>query len=119
MTICNGLKYRLPLSVDELNVWSKLLHNCMFVYASTIRRGNPTLYGVFKDETLLYALELKGKKIVQAYAALNKSIPACDMKKVQKWQEHYSDLLVQLPVRHKRRSFMADAIELYLEACRI
>ena len=112
--IYNDLEYRLPLSVDELNIWSKLLHNCMFVYANAIRKGSSLIYGIFKEEKLLYALEVKGKKIVQAYAVSNQAIPPYDMKKIKEWQEQYSDLLAQVPVRHKRRSFMAEAVEYYL-----
>ena len=85
----DGLVYKLPFSAEELSLWSQILHNCMFGYIDTIQSGSSLIYGVFKDESLLYALELSGEKIVQAKAASNRSIPQEDMKKVEKWHKQY------------------------------
>lgn len=80
------LDFRLPSTVEELSFWSKILHNCMFGYSSKIHAHESIIYGVFRAEELLYAIELNGLKIVQAKAAFNKDIVDEDMNIIRSWQ---------------------------------
>jgi len=60
-----GLDFRLPLTAKELSLWAKLLHNCMFGYTKKIHQHKSIIYGVFKNDELLYAVELNAFSIVQ------------------------------------------------------
>ena len=83
--IKDDLVFKLPFSAEELSLWSKVLHNCMFGYIDDIQRKSSLIFGVFKEGTLLYALELKEQKIIQAKAVFNQSIPQDDMQIIRKW----------------------------------
>ena len=66
-----NLEFRLPKTVYQLDFWSKLLHNCMFGYSNMIHNKQTIIYGVFKNDTLVYAVEIKNNKIVQEKAMWN------------------------------------------------
>ena len=82
-----GLEFQLPQTVAELSLWSQLLHNCMFGYSQRIHKQHSVIYGVFEDEDLLYAVELKNTRIVQARASFNHSIPGEHRRIIQEWWE--------------------------------
>jgi hypothetical protein len=91
----DNLIFKLPFSIEELSLWSKFLRNCMFSYAEKIQYGHSIIYGVFKEEKLLYALELNEGKIVQAKAVANQRIPQVDMEKIKLWHNKYTENLEQ------------------------
>lgn len=80
------LDFRLPKTVAELSLWSKTLHNCMFGYSKNIYQKKSIIYGVYKDENLLYAVELKEFNVVQAKAAFNGVISSDDMEIINSWR---------------------------------
>jgi len=82
------LEFRLPLTVKELSLWAKILHNCMFGYSRSIHEQRSIIYGVFKAEELLYAVELNAYKIVQAKAVSNQAVTINDMKIIKDWQKN-------------------------------
>jgi len=43
------------------------------------------IYGVFKENSLLYAVEINNDKINQALGTYNKPIPADEMYIIKKW----------------------------------
>jgi hypothetical protein len=90
--IYDDLVFKLPFSAEELSLWSKILHNCMFGYIGAIQKGNSLIYGIFKNDTLLYVLEFDGTKIVQAKAVSNQPIPHDDMRKIKQWHNEHSDV---------------------------
>ncbi len=100
--IYDDLVFKLPFSAEELSLWSKILHNCMFGYIGAIQKGDSLIYGVFKNDTLLYALEFGGTKIVQAKAVSNQSIPHDDMKKIKQWHNEHSDISTKSQDRSSR-----------------
>ncbi len=106
------LDFQLPTSVEELSLWSRLLHNCMFAYAESIQNGSCIIYGVFKEEKLLYALELSEGKIVQVKAISNQSVPQEDMQKVKVWHQKYLALFEQQSSKH---SFVGVHMDRYTE----
>jgi hypothetical protein len=79
------LYFRLPLNTYELDRWSRELSNCMFGYRQQIHRGESIIYGVFRDEKLLYAVEIVGGRITQDLGRFNKVIPDEDGALVQEW----------------------------------
>jgi len=82
------LEFRLPSTVKELSLWAKMLHNCMFGYSRSIHEQRSIIYGVFRAEELLYAVELNGFRIVQAKAVSNNTIPAEDMSIINGWKNN-------------------------------
>lgn len=83
-----NLKFLLPKTMQELHLWSKKLNNCMFGYARGIHAKNSIIYGVFKEQSLLYAIRLKNNKIVQAKGYSNKNICDEDMRVVRDWGQY-------------------------------
>lgn len=83
-----GSEFKLPQTVMELSFWAKKLHNCMFGYSKKIHQNQCIIYGVFKEEELLYAVELNGIKIVQAKAHSNRRVPEQDMKTIEGWWQN-------------------------------
>jgi hypothetical protein len=57
----------------------------MFGYSKKVHQGKSLIYGVFKDNELLYAIELKNSRIIQAKAVSNSKIPANDMPVIKEW----------------------------------
>lgn len=87
-TIYQGLEFKLPSTVQELSLWAKMLHNCMFGYSRRIHQQQSIIYGVFRAEELLYAVELNGFRIVQAKSVSNNIVPDDDMSIVNSWQNN-------------------------------
>jgi len=85
-TTVNDLEFRLPENSGQLYQWARYLHNCMFSYKSKIQNKLSTIYGVFRDDTLLYAIEIQNNKIVQAYGKYNSDIKDDkDTDSILKW----------------------------------
>jgi len=82
-----GLEFKLPSTVQELSLWAKQLHNCMFGYSRRIHQQQSIIYGVFRAEELLYAIELDGFRVVQARAIFNHIVPTDDMNIINSWKE--------------------------------
>jgi len=82
-----GFQFRLPQTVAELSLWSQLLHNCMFGYSQKIHQQYSVIYGVFQNNDLLYAVELRNTYIVQAKANFNQSISGQHRTIIQGWWE--------------------------------
>ncbi len=85
---CKDLEFKLPSTVKELSLWAKILHNCMFGYSRRIHQQQSIIYGVFRADELLYAVELAEFKIVQAKAVLNNVVPDEDMKIIKNWKNN-------------------------------
>lgn len=83
------LEFRLPATVKELSLWAKILHNCMFGYSRRIHQEESIIYGVFRAEELLYAVELNDFRIVQAKAIFNQDIESDDMNIINNWQKNF------------------------------
>lgn len=86
--ILKELDFRLPKTVVELSTWSKILHNCMFGYSRSIHNQISIIYGVFKEDKLVYAVEISNLKIIQAKAMFNRSIPEEDREIIQIWNKN-------------------------------
>ncbi len=81
----NPFEYRLPSTEHALQEWANLLHNCMYGYADAIHKSHSIIYGVFKEERLCYAIEIRRHKIVQALGKYNKRIDAEDIVEIDEW----------------------------------
>jgi hypothetical protein len=91
-----GLSYVLPETINVLHAWSKQLHNCMYGYSRTIHEKRSIIYVVFKDDVLMYAIELREKRIVQALGKYNVRIDKDERVKIDEWyKEVYVDSWVR------------------------
>ncbi len=77
--------YCLPETTHILQWWSQQLHNCMYGYSRSIHQGKTIIYGVFKDDILTYAIEIRGNKIVQALGKHNRRIEEEERAKINAW----------------------------------
>ena len=80
-----SFEFRLPYSPEELYTWTLKLHNCMASYTNDIIKKRTLIVGVFRDDTLLYALEIKNGRIVQALGKYNKPIIHNDSREIRDW----------------------------------
>ncbi|MDY0215172.1 MAG: PcfJ domain-containing protein [Bacilli bacterium] len=81
----DDLNFKLPKTPKELQEWARGLKNCMFSYMSMIIKRQTTIYGVYKEEKLLYALEIRNNQIVQVKASCNRPLSAKEMQKIEAW----------------------------------
>ena len=88
-TTVEGLRFALPQTHKELNLWSNWLHNCMFSYAREISQQQTLIYGVFAGEELLYAVEVRAGKIVQQLGKYNKRIGEEHRRVISTWKKRY------------------------------
>ena len=84
-TTREGLEYRLPANALILQRWSQELHNCMYGYSNAIYQSRSIIYGVFQEEHLRYAVEIRDNKIVQALGKYNKRIETEDRALIDIW----------------------------------
>ena len=71
----DDLKIRLPKNREELSTWGYLLKNCMASYSFDIEENKTRIYGIFRNDEILYALEKRGNLIVQFLGKFNKQVP--------------------------------------------
>jgi hypothetical protein len=77
--------YQLPKTTHTLNTWGRTLHNCMAGYSREIHNGRSIIFAVFKEDTLCYAVEIRGSKIVQALGKYNRVIEDQDREEIDAW----------------------------------
>lgn len=82
-----NIDYRLPLSNKDLYDWGCLLHNCLFSYSSRISNNNSTILGLFIDDKLMYAIEIRNNIIVQASSSHNASLDKSVREKIDRWHK--------------------------------
>ena len=92
-----GITYKLPLDFQELYEWGSILHNCIFTYKNRIVNGSSTIFGLFVNENLTYALEICNHKIIQVSAPYNQKLSILEREKVDRWhKEVYMSNLMKL-----------------------
>jgi len=82
-----NIDYRLPFNNEDLYHWGSLLHNCLFSYSKHISNNTSTIFGLFIDDKLMYAIEIRKNKIVQSSASHNKSLDNSVKEKIDRWHK--------------------------------
>lgn len=77
--------FKLVPTSTHLYVWAKQLHNCMFSYANKIERGHTAIFGIFYQNTLFYAAEIKSSTLVQISGIRNSIVLPEHYQTIQKW----------------------------------
>ena len=83
--IYKGLEFRLVKNPKELYDWAKVLHNCLSGYTDKVSKNGTIIIGIFFENTITYALELKKNRLIQARAKYNKPIPKHHKTVVDEW----------------------------------
>ena len=79
------IEYKLPLNAETLYNWGGLLHNCIFSYRHKLMREESVIFGLFVENRLTYALEIRNYKIVQLSAIYNGLLSPLERAKVYRW----------------------------------
>lgn len=79
------LSFRLPINGFDLHTWGALLDNCLDIYDEWIRSKDSLIIGVFRDDKLIYAIELVENRIEQASGKNNGCINEVDMCRIEEW----------------------------------
>jgi len=82
-----GLSYRLPPNNDTLYEWGALLHNCLFSYSNSVFEGVTIIFGIFIDNDLIYAIEIRNNIIVQASSNYNRTLTTIEREKIDRWHK--------------------------------
>jgi len=79
----------LPQTSDDLYLWAKQLHNCLYGYIDLIYDHKTTIYGVKESNVLMYAIEIRNGSLVQMKGGYNAE-PNRDVKKsLNEWYQYY------------------------------
>ena len=85
----HGLTFLLPASIGEIIHWSQELHNCLYRYVNKIYRRKTTVYGVFRNNLLVYAVEVCTEGIVQMSGKYNSRVNTADQTAITYWFDKY------------------------------
>ena len=89
----SGLNFQLPRSSEILRGWAHLLQNCLEGYAISIKKRKTTVYGVFKEDQLCYAVEVSEGEIIQMSGRYNDEIPEYERQVILEWKKRYLEHL--------------------------
>lgn len=76
---------RLPENNYELFAWSDILENCLASYEYFIESQRTTVYGFFIKNKLIFAVEIRDGKIIQAYRKYNEPLNNFENSILRKW----------------------------------
>ena len=82
------MEFRLPTNGDALAQWAHTLHNCLKGYIDVVYFGYVAIYGVFKDNTLMYAVEISDGKIGQMSGKYDVPIASKDAEVIEQWHQN-------------------------------
>ena len=87
-----GFEFKLPHTGNELYKWSEDLHNCIFSYHPAITGQETVIYGLFRDNKIVYAVEVFENSISQAFGKYNDKVLPEDNKVIESWFDTILDI---------------------------
>ena len=85
---------KLPTGGKDLIVWGNKLHNCMASYCNDIKNNIRIIYCFFKNDEIIFAVEIFNNKIRQASSKYNKPLNDEQNKVLNIWYKScYNDSL--------------------------
>lgn len=69
--------------------WAGILHNCMAGYADRIESGQSVIYGIFREDKLCYAVEIRDGDIIQYSGKYNSEIGESDRDTIIMWHTRH------------------------------
>ena len=83
---------KLPHNGTELYTWADDLRNCMASYLKEIENNQTIIYGFFADEKIVFAVEIRNGKVLQAYRSYNRELTSLDKSLLSQWfRDFYSN----------------------------
>ena len=80
---------RLPQTGLELNAWGELLHNCLAGYCNQVMKRTSSIYGFFQETQLLFVVEIRNDKIIQASAKYNAPLSNEQKSLLDAWYQRF------------------------------
>lgn len=80
---------RVPYTGLELFEWGEKMHNCLAGYDRAILSKNKLIYGFFKEDELVFAIEIQERKIVQAKSKYNTELLSVEKDFLNSWFEQF------------------------------
>lgn len=78
-----------PYTGLELFEWGEKMHNCLAGYDRAILSKNKLIYGFFKEDELVFAIEIQERKIVQAKSKYNTELLSVEKDFLNSWFEQF------------------------------
>lgn len=78
-----------PYTRLELLEWGEKMHNCLAGYDRAILSKNKLIYGFFKEDELIFAIEMQEHKIVQAKSKYNTELLSVEKDFLNSWFEQF------------------------------
>jgi len=91
----NTYQVKLPKSGKELLYWADVLHNCMAGYFEMIKNHTTIIYCFFKEDILIFAVEIRDNEVVQASGKYNANLTDKENQILTKWFELFFQKDVQ------------------------
>jgi len=85
LTSVGEYSVKLPLTNHELFTWADILDNCLASYEDRIENYFTTVYGFFIKSELIFAVEIRDNKIIQAYRKYNIQLNKNEKKVLDSW----------------------------------
>lgn len=86
----DGYQVKVPLSGRELFQWADTLHNCLAAYYELIEDRQSVIYGFFKGNILLFAVEISDDTLIQASEKYNADLTLDNQVVLTNWyQRHF------------------------------
>ena len=80
---------RLPQTGLELNMWGEFLHNCLAGYCNQVMNGESSIYGFFQETQLMFAVEIRNDKIIQASTKFNSPLSNEQKSILDAWHQRF------------------------------
>ncbi len=84
-----GYQIKLPKSGKELVIWANILHNYIAIYFDRIQNDKTTIYGFFKNNNLIFTVEINDKKLIQASRKYNHKLKDDEQKVLNIWLKKF------------------------------
>jgi len=84
-TYIGGYKVQLPKSNVELYAWGEHLHNCLLTYETAVKEKGSAIYGFFTADQLIFAVQIRNDKIVQASGKYNAALDEEEKFALYEW----------------------------------
>jgi len=85
----NNYNVQLPQNARELFIWGEDLNNCIAGYFDEVLNKETIIYGVFRDTTLMFAVEIEDHMIVQASGKYNADLTEEENVVLDTWFKAY------------------------------
>lgn len=77
--------YKLPVKVTLMLEWGYWLSNCLNSYVSEVKEERALIYGLFKENHLIYVIRIVNNTLEEAKGKHNTEVKPKDLAEIQHW----------------------------------